>query len=66
MGGRQFRDQRYDTDLEKARKLIKKIEQEMAVDPEFAPDIIEPLKMGSLQNLPEILRSYDRHSGTSA
>jgi small-conductance mechanosensitive channel len=33
----------YDTDPEKTHKLIKKIGQEMATDPEFAPTITEPL-----------------------
>ena len=35
----------YDTDLDKARKLIKKIGLELAADPEFAPWVIEPIKM---------------------
>ena len=35
----------YGTDLDKVRKLIKKIGEELAEDPEFAPDIIAPLKM---------------------
>jgi moderate conductance mechanosensitive channel len=39
----------YDTDLEKARKLIKNIGQDMAADPEFAPHIIEPLKMQGVE-----------------
>jgi small-conductance mechanosensitive channel len=39
----------YDTDLEKARKLIKKIGQEMAADPEYAAKIIEPLKMQGVE-----------------
>jgi small-conductance mechanosensitive channel len=39
----------YDTDLEKARKLIKKIGQDMAADPEYAPNIIEPLKMQGVE-----------------
>jgi small-conductance mechanosensitive channel len=39
----------YDTDLEKARKLIKRIGQEMAEDPEFAANIIEPLKMQGVE-----------------
>jgi small-conductance mechanosensitive channel len=39
----------YDTDLEKARKLIKKIGQELAEDPEYAPHIIEPLKMQGVE-----------------
>jgi small-conductance mechanosensitive channel len=39
----------YDTDLDKARKLIKKIGQELAQDPEFAPKILEPLKMQGVE-----------------
>ncbi len=39
----------YDTDLEKARKLIKKIGQDMAAEPEFAANIIEPLKMQGVE-----------------
>ncbi len=40
----------YDTDLEAARKLIKKLGIELAADPEFAPHVIEPLKMQGVQN----------------
>lgn len=43
----------YDTDLEKARKLIKRIGQEMAEDPAFAPNIIEPLKMQGVEQFGE-------------
>ena len=39
----------YDTDLDKARKLIKKIGQELAQDAEFAPKILEPLKMQGVE-----------------
>jgi small-conductance mechanosensitive channel len=39
----------YDTDLEKARKLIKQIGKELAADPEYAPHIIEPLKMQGVE-----------------
>jgi small-conductance mechanosensitive channel len=39
----------YDTDIEKARKLIKKIGLDLAADPEFAPHVIEPLKMQGVQ-----------------
>src|SRR3546814_11203772 len=39
----------YDTDLEKARKLIKQIGQELTGDPELAPHIIEPLKMQGVE-----------------
>lgn len=35
----------YDSDIELARKLIKKIGQELAADPEFAADTLQPLKM---------------------
>lgn len=38
----------YDTDLEKARKLINRIGQQMTEDPELAPMIIEPLKMNAV------------------
>ncbi|MEZ2131109.1 MULTISPECIES: mechanosensitive ion channel domain-containing protein [unclassified Sinorhizobium] len=40
----------YKADIEKARKIVKKIGQELAADPEFAPDIIEPLKMQGVEN----------------
>ncbi len=40
----------YNTDLEKARKLIKKAGQELAADPEIGPKIIEPLKMQRVEN----------------
>jgi small-conductance mechanosensitive channel len=39
----------YDTDLEKARKLIKTIGQELAADPEFGQHIIEPLKLQGVE-----------------
>jgi small-conductance mechanosensitive channel len=35
----------YDTDLDKVKQIVKKIGKELAADPEFGPDIIEPLKM---------------------
>jgi moderate conductance mechanosensitive channel len=35
----------YDSDIEKARKIIKKIGLQLAEDPEFKADVIEPLKM---------------------
>lgn len=40
----------FDTDVEKVRKLIKKLGLELAADPEFAPIVIEPLKMQGIQN----------------
>lgn len=39
----------YDTDIDKARKIIKKIGLELAADPEYAPHVIEPLKMQGVQ-----------------
>jgi small-conductance mechanosensitive channel len=42
----------YDSDLEKARKLIKQIGLELQQDPEFGPNIIEPLKMQGVPLLP--------------
>ena len=39
----------YDSDLERARKLIKQIGLELAKDPEFAPLILEPLKMQGVE-----------------
>ena len=41
----------YDSDLEKARKLIKQIGLELQKDLEFAPLIIEPLKMQGVDEL---------------
>ncbi|WP_119274515.1 mechanosensitive ion channel family protein [Taklimakanibacter deserti] len=35
----------YDSNIELARKLIKKIGQELAADPEFAANTLQPLKM---------------------
>lgn len=40
----------YDTDVDKARKIIKKIGQQLAEDPEFKAIVIEPLKMQGVQN----------------
>jgi moderate conductance mechanosensitive channel len=39
----------YDTDIDKARKVVKKIGQELAGDPELAGSIMEPLKMQGVQ-----------------
>ncbi len=41
----------YDSDVEKARKIIKQIGIELAKDPEFEPLIIEPLKMQGVDAL---------------
>ncbi|MDW6026292.1 mechanosensitive ion channel family protein [Mesorhizobium sp. BAC0120] len=40
----------YDSDLEKARKLIKAIGLELADDPELQPITMEPLKMQGVEN----------------
>jgi small-conductance mechanosensitive channel len=39
----------YDTDLDKVKKIIKQIGQELLADPEFAPYIIETLKMQGVE-----------------
>lgn len=39
----------YDSDLDKAKKIIKQIGKELAADPEFAPHILEPLKMQGVE-----------------
>ena len=41
----------YDSDIDKARKLIKQIGLELAADPDFKPLIIEPLKMQGVDAL---------------
>jgi moderate conductance mechanosensitive channel len=41
----------YDSDLTLAKKLIKQIGLDLAKDPEFAPLIIEPLKMQGVDEL---------------
>jgi moderate conductance mechanosensitive channel len=41
----------YDSDIERARKLIKQIGLDLAKDPEFAPLIIEPMKMQGVDSL---------------
>jgi moderate conductance mechanosensitive channel len=41
----------YDSDIERARKLIKQIGLDLAKDPEFAPLIVEPLKMQGVDAL---------------
>jgi small-conductance mechanosensitive channel len=39
----------YDSDLDKAKKIIKQVGKELAADPEFGPHIIEPLKMQGVE-----------------
>ena len=41
----------YDSDLEKVRKLIKQIGLDLQKDPEFAPLILQPLKMQGVEKL---------------
>jgi moderate conductance mechanosensitive channel len=41
----------YDSDIERARKLIKQIGLDLAKDPDFAPLIIEPMKMQGVDAL---------------
>src|SRR3712207_8848542 len=48
-----------DADIEKARKVIKRVGQEMLGDPEFGPEFMQPLKMQGVQ---EIADSADRKS----
>ncbi len=43
----------FDTDIEAARKLIKRVGAELAIDPEFAPWVIEPIKMQGIQEFGE-------------
>lgn len=43
----------YDSDVERARKLIKKVGQELAEDPEFAASTLEPLKMQGVDSFGE-------------
>jgi small-conductance mechanosensitive channel len=40
----------YDSDIDLARKLIKKIGLDLAQDPEFAPSVIQPMKMQGVDN----------------
>jgi small-conductance mechanosensitive channel len=41
----------YDSDIEKAKKLVKDIGKELAADPQFAANVIEPLKMQGVEKL---------------
>ena len=43
----------YDSDVDLAKKIIKQIGQDLAKDPEFAPIIIEPLKMQGVDSFGE-------------
>ncbi|MBL8671804.1 MAG: mechanosensitive ion channel family protein [Alphaproteobacteria bacterium] len=43
----------YDADLEKVRKLVKKVGQEMLADPEHGPRFIEPLKSQGVHQMEE-------------
>jgi small-conductance mechanosensitive channel len=39
----------YDSDIDKAKKLIKQIGKDLATDPEYGPKFIEPLKMQGVE-----------------
>lgn len=39
----------YGSDLDKAKKIIKQVGKDLAADPEFGPNIIEPLKMQGVE-----------------
>jgi len=39
----------YDTDIDKERKIVKRIGADLAKEPEFAPHIFEPLKMQGIE-----------------
>jgi small-conductance mechanosensitive channel len=39
----------YDTDLDKAKKIIKQVGRELAADPDLAPHIMETLKMQGVE-----------------
>ncbi|MBV9740878.1 MAG: mechanosensitive ion channel [Hyphomicrobiales bacterium] len=41
----------YDSDIEKARKIVKKVGEELAREPELAAGILEPLKMQGVEAL---------------
>lgn len=43
----------FDTDVEVARKLVKRVGAQLAEDPEFAPWVIEPIKMQGVQEFGE-------------
>src|SRR5207237_7722282 len=41
----------YDTDLDKAKRIVKDIGRELLADPEFGPNILEPLKMQGVEQM---------------
>jgi small-conductance mechanosensitive channel len=41
----------YDTDVDKVRKIIKKVGQKMLDDPEMGPDFIQPVKSGGVREV---------------
>lgn len=43
----------YDTDLEKVRKIIKKLGQQLMADPEYGPKLLEPLKSQGVLRIEE-------------
>jgi len=44
----------YDSDVDKARKIVKKIGLELAEDPEFKASVIEPLKMQGIDSFGDV------------
>ncbi|MDQ6432582.1 mechanosensitive ion channel family protein [Mesorhizobium sp. LHD-90] len=44
----------YDSDIEAARKIVKKIGQELAQDPEFADNTLQPLKMQGVDSFGDL------------
>ncbi|MDQ0321498.1 small-conductance mechanosensitive channel [Pararhizobium capsulatum DSM 1112] len=59
---------KFDTDIEKARKLTKKLGAELLQDPELGPMLIEPLKMKGVEQISdfgiEISFSFTAKPGT--
>jgi small-conductance mechanosensitive channel len=41
----------YDTDLDLVKRIIKDVGKQLAADPEFAPSILEPLKMQGVEQM---------------
>jgi small-conductance mechanosensitive channel len=56
----------YGTDLEKARKIIKEIGRALAANPEYAPHIIEPLKMQGVEQFGDYAQFVIRRKALAA
>jgi small-conductance mechanosensitive channel len=41
----------YDTDLEQVKRIVKRIGKELAAEPEFAADVLQPLKMQGVDEM---------------